>query len=98
MKFIFPKNYNFKNKLFGFIDYSVAIINILWILLILFILNFFIQDITIKIIFLIIFCFPLFLLSVSGIHGENLIYIFLYVFKFILSQKLFFYEKTNKYR
>lgn len=98
MKFIFPKNYNFKNKLFGFIDYSVAIINILWILLILFILNFFIQDITTKIIFLIIFCFPLFLLSVSGIHGENLIYIFLYVFKFIFSQKLFFYEKTNKYR
>ena len=22
MKFIFPQNYNFKNKLFGFLDYS----------------------------------------------------------------------------
>ena len=30
MKFIFPKNYNFKNKLFGFIDYSTIFINLIW--------------------------------------------------------------------
>ena len=30
MKFIFPKNYNFKNKIFGIIDYSTALVNIIW--------------------------------------------------------------------
>lgn len=28
MKFIFPQNYNFKNKLLGIIDYSSLFINI----------------------------------------------------------------------
>ena len=30
MKFIFPQNYCFKNKLFGIIDYSTLILNIIW--------------------------------------------------------------------
>ena len=30
MKFIFPQNYNFKNKLFGIIDYSSLIFNIIF--------------------------------------------------------------------
>ena len=30
MKFIFPQNYDFKNKLFGFIDYSTVIFNLIW--------------------------------------------------------------------
>ena len=29
MKFIIPQNYNFKNKIFGIIDYSTAIFNII---------------------------------------------------------------------
>lgn len=98
MKFIFPQNYHFKNKILGFIDYSVAIINIIWALLIGFILHLLIHDINLKIMLFILFCFPLFLLSISGIHGENMIYLFIYVFKFIFKQKIFLYSKTNKYR
>ena len=30
MKFIFPQNYDFKSKLFGFIDYTTVILNIIW--------------------------------------------------------------------
>ena len=30
MNFIFPENYNFKNKIFGMFDYSTAIINVVW--------------------------------------------------------------------
>ena len=41
MKFIFPKNYNFKNKLFGIIDYSSLFLNFIWIFFIFFIINFF---------------------------------------------------------
>ena len=98
MKFIFPQNYHFKNKIFGVIDYSVAFVNILWDLLILAILHICIDDISIKIVIFIIFCFPLFLLRISGVHGENIVYIFIYIFKFIFKQKLFFYCKTDKYR
>ena len=29
MNFIFPKNYNFKNKFLGFIDYTTIFINII---------------------------------------------------------------------
>ena len=98
MKFIFPQNYTFKNKIFGFIDYSVAIINIVWAIIIGGLLHIYIQDINIKVITFILFCFPIFLLSISGIHGENIIYVFIYMFKFFIKQKLFFYSKTNRYR
>lgn len=98
MKFIFPQNYTFKNKIFGFIDYSVAIINIVWAIIIGGLLHILIQDINIKVIVFIIFFFPIFLLSISGIHGENIIYVFIYMFKFFIKQKLFFYAKTDRYR
>ena len=98
MKFIFPQNYTFKNKIFGFIDYSVAIMNIIWAIMVGGLLHLFISDINTKIIIFIILCFPVFLLSISGIHGENMIYVFFYMFKFFIKQKLFFYCKTNRYR
>ena len=46
MKFIFPQNYNFNNKLFGFIDYSTLILNILWGLIIFLFIHFIIPNIT----------------------------------------------------
>ena len=98
MKFIFPQNYTFKNKIFVFIDYSVAIINIIWFIIIGGLLHICIQDMNIKVIVFILFCFPVLLLSISGIHGENIIYVFIYIFKFFMKQKLFFYAKTDKYR
>ena len=98
MKFIFPQNYTFKNKIFGFIDYSVAIINIIWIIIVGGLLHICIQDLNIKVIIFILFCFPVFLLSISGVHGENIIYISIYFLKFLCKQKLFFFSKTDKYR
>lgn len=98
LKFIFPQNYNFKNKIFGVIDYSVAILNLVWDLFVFLLLQIFISDINIKIVVFIIFCFPIFLLSISGVHGENIIYILIYFFKFLFRQKLFFFSKTDKYR
>ena len=67
MKFIFPQNYTFKNKIFGFIDYSVAIINLVWVIMIGGLLHICIQDINIKVIVFILLCFPVFLLSISNI-------------------------------
>ena len=37
MKFIFPQNFNFKNKILGIIDYPTAIFNVIYFLIIWFI-------------------------------------------------------------
>ena len=94
MKFIFPQNYDFKNKLFGVLDYSTLLINVLWDGFIFLLINLLFQDLSFKIFIFITFCFPLLLISFSGINGENIIYIFSYMIKFIFEQKLFLYKKN----
>ena len=56
MKFIFPQNYSFKNKLFGFIDYSTLFLNIIWDFFMFCFLDLFNLNISIKISIFIIFC------------------------------------------
>lgn len=93
MNFIFPQNYNFKNKIFGIIDYSTAILNVCWFSILLILVNILFNDINIKIFFIIIFYFPILIFSIIGFNGENIIYVFIYMFKFISKQKLYFYNK-----
>lgn len=93
MKFIFPQNYNFKKKFLGIFDYSTLLINFIWDFFIIFIINIFLNNLTFKIFIFIILCFPLLLFSFSGFDGENIIYVIIYVFKFLLKQKVFLYNK-----
>ena len=93
MKFIFPQNYNFNNKLFGTIDYTTAIFNIIWISFILLLSNIIFTNLTIKIFICITFCFPFILLSFVGFNGENIVYVLSYMLSFILKQKIFLYNK-----
>ena len=55
MKFIFPQNFNFKNKLLGIIDYPTAIFNVIYFLLLFSICNLIISNLTVKIFILVIF-------------------------------------------
>lgn len=93
MKFIFPQNYNFKNKFLGIIDYSTLLLNIIWDLFILACINLFFQNGTIKIFIFIIFCLPILLFSIVGFNHENIVYILIYLIKFFKSNKLYFYSK-----
>lgn len=93
MKFIFPQNYNFKNKLFGVIEYSSLILNIIWDLFIFLLINLFFNNNNIKIFIFIIFCLPVFLFSIIGFNNENILNIFIYLFKYIKNNKLYFYSK-----
>ena len=97
MKFIFPKNYNFKPKLFGFIDYSTAIFNIIYAAILFFIINSLFKNISIKIYLYIGLYFPVLLFSFLGVNNENIIDIIKYMFKFIKKQKIIFYNKKNKF-
>lgn len=93
MKFIFPQNYNFKNKLFGVMDYSTLILNIIWFSFIFCLVNLISNNINFKIFFIIISCFPLLLFSIIGFNHENVIYVFMYILKFIKSNKIYLYKK-----
>ena len=93
MKFIFPQNYNFKSKLFGFIDYSTIFLNLFWNLFVFIFINFF-NNLNIKIFLFFIFSFPIFLFSISGFNGEKITYVFKYILIFLFKKKLFFFLKT----
>ena len=93
MKFIFPQNYNFKSKLFGFIDYSTVILNLVWGLFVFSIVYFFIPNITMKIGVFIILFLPFALCSIIGFNHERTLYILMYLYKYIFSPKLYLYNK-----
>ena len=94
MKFVFPQNYNFKNKLFGVIDYTTIFVNVVWSALVFLIFFLLVQDWSFRIFLVITFSFPLILLSIAGFQGENIVYVLSYLFRFIFGQKLFFYKKN----
>lgn len=93
MKFIFPQNYNFRNKILGIVDYTTAFANILWYAIITLILYIIPISLQIKIFIFIILCFPFFLISITGLNGENVLYILRYLIKFMIKQKIYLYEK-----
>jgi len=92
MKFIIPQNYDFSSKLFGFIDYSTAILNVFLFTLIFCIINFIKITFIIKMFLLIIFYLPILLFSIIGFNHENIVYVMLYIFKYIHSQKHYLFR------
>ena len=93
MKFIFPQNYNFSSKILGIIDYGTAILNLIWGVIVFGLINIFNISLTIKIFLFIVLVFPIFLISVVGFYGENIIFVFSYLFKYIIKPKVLLYKK-----
>ena len=92
MKFIFPQNYNFSFKLFGFLDYKAIFLNLIWWLIIFFISNIF-SDLLFKVVFFIIFCFTVLLISLFGFNQENIFYVLKYIFLYFKNPKIYLYKK-----
>ena len=61
MKFIFPKNYDFRTKLLGFIDYSTAIIDVIVLFILYFISTLLFSSLMYRITFLISLFLPILL-------------------------------------
>ena len=89
MHFIFPKNYNFKPKLLGFIDYSTAIIDTVIGVIIYFLVNSIFNNINTKIYVFIALFLPALLISILGINKESFISVFKYMIKFIKNKNVF---------
>ena len=94
MKFIFPQNYNFTSKLFGFIDYSTAIFVAIWCSFIFCLVNLIFSNLSVKVFLVIFLCFPIIIFSVVGFNHENILYVFLYFFKYIRNPKVYLYKKN----
>ena len=92
MNFIIPQNYNFKPKLLGILDYPTAILNVTIIVILIIVLNLFHFVLVVKCILFIIVYLPIFLISVFGFYNENFLLVFLYVFKYLISPKVYIYK------
>ena len=93
MKFIIPQNYDFKNKILGIIDYSTAIFNIIWYVLVFALLELIFDDWNIKIFLFISLSFPITLFSIVGFNGEPIIYVIQYLIKYLIMPKLYLFKK-----
>lgn len=94
MKFIIPKNYKFKNKIFGIIDYPTAIINIVWDVFIYFLLRNIHTNISIRIFIFTLLSFPILLITIVGFNNESPIYTLKYVVRFLIRQKVYLFKKN----
>ena len=97
MHFIFPKNYDFKSKLLGIIDYSTAILDLIIGILIYLLVNLIFENINLKIYVFTSLFFPVLLISILGINKENIISIVIYMFKFFKNKNIYLYKKNNKF-
>lgn len=97
MLFIFPQNYSFKNKLFGLLDYSTLIVNMVWCIFVFSFSNLFFKSLDIKIFLFVALCLPLLMFSVVGFNHENILYVFLYVLKFIKNKRIYLFNKKTGY-
>ena len=96
MKFVFPQNYNFKSKLLGIIDYTSAIIDLIWGGIVYIILNLIFKNFQIKIFFFIVLVLPIIIISIVGINGENMLNVMMYFFKYLIKSKVYIYNKNTK--
>ena len=92
MNFIIPKNYNFKSKILGFIDYPTAIFNLIWAIVLYLLANIFFYSIWSKIYFFVALFIPVLIFSIVGFNQENILYVIKYTFKYFFSQKIYLYK------
>jgi len=93
INFIFPRNFDFKSKLFGLVDYFTLFIDIIWFTFIFCLLNTFFKNVNIKIFLSISLCFPILILSITGLSNENIFFVLTFLFKYFLRPSLYLYNK-----
>lgn len=93
LKFIFPQNYNMKLKLFGIIDYSTVIFDIIWCFSVFSIIQLISHSMKITVVLSIILCLPVLLFSFVGFNGENFGSVIKYMFLYLIRPKVYVFKK-----
>ena len=96
MKFVFPKNYKYREKILGFIDYITAIFDLIVGIILFLILKIFVKKITTRIYIFVIMFVPIILFSVFISDGENIITYFIMLINFLKRRGIYFYNKNYK--
>ncbi len=97
MKFIIPQNYKFKNRIFGIIDYSTAVLNIIWNTILFFIFKNLQIILTTKIFIFSALSFPVLLLTIVGFNNESPLYTIKYLIRYIRRPKLYLFQKDTHF-
>lgn len=95
MKFIFPRNYKYRPKIFGFIDYVTAIVDLVIGISLFFILRIFITSISTRIYIFTILFVPIILFSIFVTGGENIVTYIIQIVKFMKRRGVYLYKKEN---
>lgn len=93
MNFIVPKNYKFKPKLFGLINYQIAILDSILAGILYIILKYISISITLKLYFFIALFLPIIIFSIVGANSENIVSVLIYILKFYSKPNLYLYKK-----
>lgn len=96
MRFIFPKNYKYRIKILGFIDYITAIFDLIIGIIIFLLIRIFIKKIINQIYFFIILFLPILLYSIFVVDGDNIFLYIIQIIKFIKRRGIYFYNKNYK--
>ena len=95
MKFIFPKNYKYRAKILGFIDYSTAVVDLIIGIILFLFLKIFVKKISTRIYIFIILFVPIILFSIFVADGENIIVYLVRIIRFMKRRGVYFYSKNN---
>lgn len=96
VKYIIPKNYDFKPKLFGIIEYKLGVfVSALILILILIFKNINIAAIM-KLQIIITIVAPIIMLGTIGVRGEKFFDIFKLLLSYYLKPKVYFYTKIGE--
>lgn len=94
--FIFPTNYNRKEKFLGMLDYKIISIIAVWGAIVFFILKAASCGTLMKIyLFLFVFGMPSILMLV-GFNGENMADVLRYLLRYLISPKAYIYKKREE--
>ena len=97
MNFIIPKNYKFKPKLLGLLDYQTAVIDGIWAGILYVLSNIFFSSLTHKLYFMIALFLPFLLFTIVGINNESIVSVSIYIFKYLKKQKIYLYKKQKSF-
>ena len=93
MKFIFPKNYRYRSKILGFLDYVTALVDLVVGIFLFLFIKLFVQKITVQVYIFIILFVPIVLLSVFVLDGENIIDYFYMIVVFCRRRGVYLYQR-----
>ena len=96
MKYIFPKNYKYRPKILGYIDYVTAVFDIVFGIMLFLIIHLIFKKVSTQIYAFIILFLPLVLITVFFTRDENIIEIICYMFKFIKRRGIFVYGREEE--